>query len=78
MRTWVAFCLLLTAAFSIHAETRVALVSGNGAYEHPAHLHNQSKMMIRERVNAAIARGKVSGLWSPGNHARRRRGVQHV
>jgi formylglycine-generating enzyme required for sulfatase activity len=32
-RTCVAFCLLLTAAFSSHAETRVALVIGNGAYD---------------------------------------------
>jgi formylglycine-generating enzyme required for sulfatase activity/uncharacterized caspase-like protein len=31
-RTWVAFYLLLTAAFGVHAETRVALVIGNGAY----------------------------------------------
>jgi hypothetical protein len=39
-KTWVTFCLLLSAAFSIHAETRVALVIGNGAYEHAAHLRN--------------------------------------
>jgi hypothetical protein len=39
-RTWVAFCLLLTAAFSAHAETRVALVIGNGAYEHAPLLRN--------------------------------------
>jgi formylglycine-generating enzyme required for sulfatase activity len=39
-RTWVAFCLLLTAAFTIHAETRVALVIGNGAYEHAPLLRN--------------------------------------
>jgi hypothetical protein len=30
--TWVAFCLLLLAALGVHAETRVALVIGNGAY----------------------------------------------
>jgi uncharacterized caspase-like protein len=38
--TWVTFCLLLTAAFSVHAETRVALVIGNGAYQHAPHLRN--------------------------------------
>jgi formylglycine-generating enzyme required for sulfatase activity len=30
--TWVAFCLLLTAPFGVHAEPRVALVIGNAAY----------------------------------------------
>jgi formylglycine-generating enzyme required for sulfatase activity len=37
--TWVAFCLLLTAAFSIHAGTR-ALVIGNGAYKETPFLRN--------------------------------------
>jgi uncharacterized caspase-like protein len=38
--TCLAFCLLLTAAFSVHAERRVALVIGNGAYEHAPVLRN--------------------------------------
>jgi uncharacterized caspase-like protein len=40
MRTWVAFCLLLAVTFSVHAQMRVALVFGNGAYEHAPVLRN--------------------------------------
>jgi hypothetical protein len=38
MRRLVVTCLLFAVAFSVHAETRVALVIGNGAYEHAPHL----------------------------------------
>jgi formylglycine-generating enzyme required for sulfatase activity len=39
-RTRVVACLLLTAAFNVHAETRVALVIGNSTYQHAPLLPN--------------------------------------
>jgi formylglycine-generating enzyme required for sulfatase activity len=39
-RPWAFACLLLAVAFSVHAEKRVALVIGNGTYQHTAHLPN--------------------------------------
>jgi formylglycine-generating enzyme required for sulfatase activity/uncharacterized caspase-like protein len=39
-RTWVVACLLLAAAISVHAETRVALVIGNSNYQHAPLLAN--------------------------------------
>jgi TPR repeat protein len=38
--TWVIACLLLSAPLSVHAETRVALVIGNGSYMHTEQLRN--------------------------------------
>jgi TPR repeat protein len=54
-RLWVVACLLLTAAFSAHAETRVALVIGNGAYEHTDHLPNP----VHDATDVAAALGKL-------------------
>jgi hypothetical protein len=39
-RPWVVACLLLTASFGVHAETRVALVIGNAAYTQVGQLTN--------------------------------------
>jgi hypothetical protein len=55
MKTWVIACLLLTAAFSVHAETRVALVIGNGAYAHAPHLANP----VHDATDVSAALGKL-------------------
>jgi hypothetical protein len=47
--------LLLAAAFTVHAETRVALVIGNGAYEHAPHLPNP----VHDATDVAAALGRL-------------------
>jgi tol-pal system protein YbgF len=39
---WVAFCLLLTTTFGVHAETRIALVIGNAVYQKSPALKNSA------------------------------------
>jgi TPR repeat protein len=47
--------MLLTAAFSVHADTRVALVIGNGAYERTRPLTNP----VHDATDIAAALGKL-------------------